>query len=603
VKTAIVTAAINDQFKSMLVYSKPFFEEYANKTNSDFIYISDKKINSRYAHLEKFQMYELLQTYNRIIFFDCDIIVMDTAPNLFDIVPKDYIGAVYDNPKNEKSYMFRKKEIQYIKNAFGENNWNSEYINSGVLVLSSIHKKIFINPEDRLKFNSSYKDQTLINYNIFKNQFKIYRLHNTFNCMPLFWKQEKTIIGGFYDKISHQIPHVIHFAGLTNKSEIINKSIKWLIEHKYIQNENILETIKKTIPELFTIDLPKILDFSKGTKRNILVSPQSKIEHTLTLPTNKSIKKSTHTPSIDPSILKTDPIQKNKLFYDISELGWAMYLSAHVNYLSKNGETIAVSCPKSREVLYRNKCSKILPIPLDFILEYGHLPSDGNHLFDPITNKRIRTHDKFATIFKKAYPEYEIATNYSKFEKCRIFEAYESTEEINNICNYLFKTLPVIMVFPRYRTSKFQARNISKEFWINIILTLIKKFPNSIIASIGAPNGAYNITEINEINFFNGVKYDSDKMLDIMVSLCNTKQGVVAIGNQSGPLKIALQCGCPAYIFGNEKKRHTIDENWANTEVQFYETKITDSGFVIDNLHKMKEEILDFTNLQLSKRG
>jgi len=577
-KTAIITVAVNDDFKRLLIYSRPFFEAYANKIGADFIHISDKKINLKYGNLEKFQIYELLQTYNRIIFFDCDLIVLEDTPNLFDIVPIDSIGAIYDNPNNDKSYSFRQKEIQYITNCFGENNWKNQYINSGVLVLSSIHKKIFLNPEDRFQFESSYKDQTLLNYNIFKNNFKIFKLEEKYNFIPLFWKKERTVIGGYYDEEMKIMPNIIHFAGVINKPDIINKNIRWLIENNFIKDEHILDSIKKTTPSLFTILLPKILDFSKGNTSN-----ERPIRY---------IKK----------IIKNKQLETNKqykLFYDISELGWSMYLSAHLNYLTKNGEYVAISCPKSREVLYRHKCSKILPLPLDYILEYGHLPSDGNHLFDPLTNKRLKSHAKFSAIFKKTYPEYDVITKYSKFENERLFEPCHHELETKNLCKHLFKDLPVIMVFPRYRTSKFQARNISKEYWIDIISLLIKTFPNMIIASIGAPNGAYNINEIDHPNYFNGVKYETDLMLEIMVALCNTKQGIISIGNQSGTLKIALQCGCPTFMFGNEKKRHVIDENWAKTDIQFYELQISDTGFIVPDLNDMKNEIISFAKKQI----
>jgi lipopolysaccharide biosynthesis glycosyltransferase len=601
-KTAVVTIAIKEEFKKILTYTKPFFETYANKINADFINIIDKKINLKYEHLEKFQLHEVLKKYNRIIYLDCDIIIMPETPNLFDIVPSDKIGAVYDNPNNTSSLKFRQNEITQLEKSIGPIKWRSGYINSGVLVLSATHNSIFVNPEERLTFTSGFKDQTLINLNINRNNFKIHQLESKFNYIPLFWNQDRYLIGGFYNP-PIELPYIIHFAGLNDKLKYIEQNIRWLINKNYVTNTYILNKFKAINPELFTMKLPKILDFSKGNKTAVLNSLQSlnKPIYTITKPsivksTSKNLPPPIPIKSIDSSKIK----DSCKLFYDISEVGWAMYLSAHVNYLHKQNIPVAISCKKSREILYRNKCLNILPLPASFILEYGHLPSDGNHLFDPETNKRLMSHIKFSESFKYTYPEYEIITKYSKFENERIFEKYSHLPETIELCKYLFKTSPVIMVFPRCRTSKFKARNIPEIQWIEIINELINKFPTAIIASIGSPDGAYNIN-IDAPNYFNGVKYDTNIMLELMVTLCNIKQGVVAIGNQSGTLKMTLLSGCPTFMFGNENIRHSVEENWSKTKIEFYDLILTDSGFSIQNFQHMKNKIIKFTDFELSK--
>ena len=288
------------------------------------------------------------------------------------------------------------------------------------------------------------------------------------------------------------------------------------------------------------------------------------------------------------------------LYYDISELGWSMYLAAHLKYLYQQGNRVGIICHKSKEVLYRDCTEVIFPIPRLFRDKFGSFPSDGNHLFDHRLNKRIKDHGLLSRPFKRSYPKFNIITKYNKFEHERIFEPYQHSFEMELVCKELFGQKPVIIVFPRYRTSKFKCRNIPRGGWINIIRSLCKSFPDALIVSIGSVNGAYDIN-ISEKNYRNIVNHNNNETLDILVTLCNTGHAIATVGNQSGTVKIALLCGTPTYIFGDEQDRHTDHENWSKTDCGFWKSRLTNEGYEIPNFHGMIKDIISFIGKQYYK--
>lgn len=124
-RNAIVTITIGDKYKEIASRTHTSMKQYANKIEADFIVITEQRINKTTPHWEKFQLYDILGIYDRVIFLDTDIIVREYCPNIFNIVPYDSIGAM--------------NEHKYSGNI-------GNYYNTGVIVLSSCHKNVFINP-------------------------------------------------------------------------------------------------------------------------------------------------------------------------------------------------------------------------------------------------------------------------------------------------------------------------------------------------------------------------------------------------------------------------------------------------------------------------
>lgn len=62
-------------------------------------------------HYEKFQIYNLLKEYDRIIYVDIDVIINETCPDLFQIVPEKDFGIAVDSNrlKNYKNILSNAK--------------------------------------------------------------------------------------------------------------------------------------------------------------------------------------------------------------------------------------------------------------------------------------------------------------------------------------------------------------------------------------------------------------------------------------------------------------------------------------------------------------
>ncbi|MBA3924222.1 MAG: hypothetical protein H0X31_21985, partial [Nostocaceae cyanobacterium] len=175
---AIVTLCIGaDQLGTL---THPLMRDYAHKVGADFVVIAAPKLNLKYIHYEKYQVYELLDTYDRILFLDSDIIVTPNCPDLFEIVPQNQFGAFL---VSKHSY-FHDGAIRVIQEVLGDIGWKREYFNSGVMLVSKQHQEVFCLEGDLLVWDSEKRDffdQTILNYTVQKMGVPIYDIGYKFN--------------------------------------------------------------------------------------------------------------------------------------------------------------------------------------------------------------------------------------------------------------------------------------------------------------------------------------------------------------------------------------------------------------------------------------
>ena len=78
-------------------------KKYAERIGADFIHINRRKINYNKTKnvnpvlFEKYQLYDILQNYDRALYIDSDVLITPNAPNIFDEVPFDVIGGVFED--------------------------------------------------------------------------------------------------------------------------------------------------------------------------------------------------------------------------------------------------------------------------------------------------------------------------------------------------------------------------------------------------------------------------------------------------------------------------------------------------------------------------
>lgn len=215
----VLTIRQGDVYSSIAKLTHPTIKAYADKIGADFICISEKKIAETTPHWEKFQIFDLLVFYNRILFVDTDIIIRDDCPNLFDIVPENKLGVF-----NEAPFTDRSKELlidcckEYKETLL---NWNGEYYNSGVMVISRSHRFLFKKPE--LEYCNFY-EQTYLNMRIAKEisqgNLDVFELEYKFNrmcCMDRFLGE------------SRSASYIVHYAGFPSLS-LVESLIKKDVE-------------------------------------------------------------------------------------------------------------------------------------------------------------------------------------------------------------------------------------------------------------------------------------------------------------------------------------------------------------------------------------
>jgi len=189
----------------------PIFTQYAHRIGADFV-ILDETLNCPEAgtgigngvyQYRIMKHYDLHEEYDRILHLDSDMLLSPECPNLFDVVPYDKIGTIFEDKGTRKS-----QRIQCIMNSqhqFGDIGWREGYINTGVFVTSKCHRDIY------KKINGEYftewgTDDIHIGYLINKLKYEIEELPYQFNHMTMFsesWNENP-------DRFES---HIIHYAG------------------------------------------------------------------------------------------------------------------------------------------------------------------------------------------------------------------------------------------------------------------------------------------------------------------------------------------------------------------------------------------------------
>lgn len=247
----------------------------------------------------------------------------------------------------------------------------------------------------------------------------------------------------------------------------------------------------------------------------------------------------------------------NKLvFIDAGELGWSLYLSAHIRWLKKATDSMVgvISYP-DRKCLYIDLADEIIDIPKTFCEKYDLNKQDSYKIrkigwseleafFQPYVPKGYR------------YAEYKEYPNKIISDR-RIIEPYKYSKPPENGKE--------ILIFPRCRPLLWVLRNLPEVFYLNLIKKLCDEFPELTIRTIGTKHGAYDI-KIDKVNYVNWV--GKDETIQDLINRCQS--AVAAVGSQSAPPKISLLQKVPTFMIGHERKRHVDNENWMNTRIDFY---------------------------------
>lgn len=226
---------INSPYNEMVKYTIPTIRKYADKINVDFICLDNFK---KYKHAceMKFYIKEMFEKYDNILYLDTDVMVLDTAPNIFDIIDIEDVGisifeeASFHNPPSLRDFkkyvnqynMVRKK---YNKEVIDISKYNNLYYNNGIFLINKKFSFLLNEPigeRSEWVYNNAFlPEQNEINYNIVLNNIDVYNLPKEFSCM-----QSKNIYNPLRDEINFN-SYFLHYAGAAgssfNRTKLIEK--------------------------------------------------------------------------------------------------------------------------------------------------------------------------------------------------------------------------------------------------------------------------------------------------------------------------------------------------------------------------------------------
>ena len=197
-KLAIATITCGAIYEEISKHTHPTIKSYAKKIGADF-HVWNQFDGHAMPHYQKLEISTLLETYERVLYIDTDIIVNPSAPSIFDHVPVDCFGAFDESPYQDRRIHFVPLMREMGLDPF---SWNGEYYNTGVMVVSSAHRTIFSRPS--VEFNIFY-EQSYLNVNIATQRPKMFKLHHQWNRMPYL---DQNFFGSRLDSYFH------HYAGV-----------------------------------------------------------------------------------------------------------------------------------------------------------------------------------------------------------------------------------------------------------------------------------------------------------------------------------------------------------------------------------------------------
>jgi predicted O-methyltransferase YrrM len=174
-KLAVVTLVTSPEWQQLAAITLPSQRHYAARLGADFV-VLDRRVYP-HPHYDKWQLYDLLAGYDRVLYLDADMIVRPDCPDLFVCVPPDYVGG-----ENELlSCPGQAQELERFCQRLGIGPLPCPfYLNCGLFVVSARHRELFRQPE-AVPTDLPWPEQSHFNARLIGERYAVCYLPPAFN--------------------------------------------------------------------------------------------------------------------------------------------------------------------------------------------------------------------------------------------------------------------------------------------------------------------------------------------------------------------------------------------------------------------------------------
>lgn len=188
---------VNTRENDGAALSRDLMQRYCRREGYDFVELREAKLNLHapgirynFQTFEKFQIYDVLGAYDRVLRLDTDVLVSPLAPDIFNVVPEHALGVVYEDVADKAGE--RRQQMEKICAARGSAPWGERrYFNSGVMVCSKAHRAMFkLDASDIESLTSGgmggFKEQNTCNWKARECGCELFELDYRFNHLRFF---------------------------------------------------------------------------------------------------------------------------------------------------------------------------------------------------------------------------------------------------------------------------------------------------------------------------------------------------------------------------------------------------------------------------------
>lgn len=228
---AVCVVAANEYAFDHLIITRHLIKQYAKKCNADYVELTGDQYPD-WPMANKYRIHQVATKYKKILYVDCDIIIKENSPNIFEITPDDKLSICSDFELFEKynDLDWIKEEQEYvIHKMLGGDHKNitcgqfipTGMLNAGVMVIPRGCADLYIQPKQPYPkiwcFDQHYLSLTI-------PEEKINLLPDKFNTRTAGISKQKdiNINQDFWNKVNDA--YFIHVNGLNkNKAEIMQR--------------------------------------------------------------------------------------------------------------------------------------------------------------------------------------------------------------------------------------------------------------------------------------------------------------------------------------------------------------------------------------------